>query len=220
LQKYDFVIISFLSQKGGVGKTTLSINMAGLYAAEGARTLLIDADPQGSSVSWSAVRTVEPLFPVVGMAKGNLHKDLPDLRRQYDVVIIDGAPRVNEIARSAIIASDVVLIPVQPSPVDIWASQETVQLVNEARIYRESLKAAFVMNRKIANTAIGRDVRHALFDYGYPVLTAHISQRVAFAESLAQGLTVFEAQPTSPATDEMKQLKEEVMAFAEAEVMA
>jgi chromosome partitioning protein len=213
------VILSFLSQKGGVGKTTLSINIAGLYAARGARTLLIDADPQASSVSWSAVRTTEPLFPVVGMAKGNLHKELPDLRRQYDVVIIDGAPRVNEIARSAIIASDLVLIPVQPSPVDIWASQETVQLVNEARIYRESLKAAFVINRKIVNTAIGRDVRHALVDFGYPTLETHVSQRVAFAESLAQGLTVTEAQPYSAAAEEVERLKEEVTAFVGEEVV-
>lgn len=208
------MILSFLSQKGGVGKTTLSINIAGLYAADGARTLLIDADPQASSVSWSAVRTAEPLFPVVGMAKGNLHKDLPDLRRQYDVVVIDGAPRVNEIARSAIIASDLIIIPVQPSPVDIWASQETVQLVNEARIYRESLKAAFVINRKIVNTAIGRDVRHALADFGYPILQTHISQRVAFAESLAQGMTVFEVQPHSSAAQELGWLKEEIITFA------
>ncbi len=214
------MIISLLSQKGGVGKTTLSLNLAGLFAINGARTLLIDADPQGSSVSWSAVRTSAPLFPVVGMAKGNLHKDLPDLRRQYDVVVIDGAPRVNEIARSAIIASDVVLVPVQPSPVDIWASQETIDLVNEARIFRENLKVAFVINRKIANTAIGRDVRHALADFGYPVLSTHITQRVAFAESLAQGQTVSEAMPNSPAAKEIEELQEEVAAFSEEEVPA
>ena len=214
------MIISLLSQKGGVGKTTLSLNLAGLFAINGARTLLIDADPQGSSVSWSAVRTIAPLFPVVGMAKGNLHKELPDLRRQYDVVVIDGAPRVNEIARSAIIASDVVLVPVQPSPVDIWASQETIDLVNEARIFREDLKVAFVINRKIANTAIGRDVRHALADFGYPVLSAHITQRVAFAESLAQGQTVSEAMPKSAAAKEIEELREEVAAFAREEVPA
>ena len=214
------MIISLLSQKGGVGKTTLSLNLAGLFATNGARTLLIDADPQGSSISWSAVRTSPPLFPVVGMAKGNLHKELPDLRRQYEMVVIDGAPRVNEIARSAIIASDVVLIPVQPSPVDIWASQETIDLVNEARIFRENLKVAFVINRKIANTAIGRDVRHALADFGYPVLSAHITQRVAFAESLAQGQTVFEAMPNSPAAKEIEELQEEVAAFAGEEVLA
>jgi chromosome partitioning protein len=214
------VILSFLSQKGGVGKTTLSLNLAGLYAVGGARTLLIDADPQASSISWSSIRTKEPLFSVVGMARGNLHKELPDLRRQYDVVIIDGAPRVNEIARSAIIASDLVLIPVQPSPVDIWASQETVQLVNEARTFRESLKAAFVINRKIVNTAIGRDVRDELSDFGYPVLKTHITQRVAFAESLARGLTVFEDQPHSAAAQEMEWLKEEAAAFAELEATA
>jgi chromosome partitioning protein len=111
-------------------------------------------------------------------------------------------------------------VPVQPSPVDIWASQETIDLVNEARIFRENLKVAFVINRKIANTAIGRDVRHALADFGYPVLSTHITQRVAFAESLAQGQTVSEAMPNSPAAKEIEELQEEVAAFAGEEVPA
>jgi cellulose biosynthesis protein BcsQ len=94
---------------------------------------------------------------VVGMAKPTLHLDLPSVARDYDFVVIDGAPRVNELGRAAILASDTILIPVQPSH-DVWAAAQTVELIREAQQYKTRLRAAFVINRKIVNTAIGRDV--------------------------------------------------------------
>ena len=100
------MIIGVLNQKGGVGKTTISVNLAHALTLMGGRVLLVDADPQGSALSWSAVRAEEPLFPVVGMPKPTLHKDLPSVARDYDYVVIDGAPRVNELCRAAILASD------------------------------------------------------------------------------------------------------------------
>src|SRR5258708_5918153 len=106
------MIIGVLSQKGGVGKSTISINLAATFARRGKRVILVDADPQGSSMAWSSARDAEPLFPVVGMAKPTLHKDLPEIARDYDFVVIDGAPRVNDLGRAAILASDIVVIPV------------------------------------------------------------------------------------------------------------
>ena len=206
------MIIGVLNQKGGVGKTTLAINLAATIAASGARVLLVDADPQASAMAWSSAREADPLFPVVGMAKPTLHRDLPRLAADHEVVIIDGAPRVNELARSAILASDFVLIPVQPSPYDIWAAAETVRLIREAQQMKPGLAAAFVVNRMIARTAIGRDAAAALAEFeDVPVLAAQLNQRVIYAESAARGLAVIEAAPKGEAARELKALAKLVL---------
>jgi len=203
--------IAILNQKGGVGKTTLSVNLAASLARAGSRVLLIDADPQGSALDWAAARQAEPLFPVVGLPKPTLHRDVDQLGAGYDHIIIDGPPRVTELARSAIMAADLVIIPVQPSPLDVWAAEEVVKLIDEARIYKPTLHSVFAVNRRIVNTALGRDVREALASYSVPALDASVCQRIAFAESAAQGLAVFEAEPDGPAGREIEALREEIM---------
>ena len=204
------MIVGVLSQKGGVGKTTLSLNLASHWHGQGKRVLVVDADPQGSALAWSSARSLPPIFPVVGMAKPSLHRDLPEIAADYDVTVIDGAPRVNDLGRAAILASDLVLIPVQPSPFDVWAADDTVQLIQEAQQFKETLKAAFAINRKIVNTAIGRDVAGAFADAPFPVLDATVSQRVLFAESVGQGLTVREIAPLSDAAREIAAMAEAI----------
>ena len=207
------MIVGVLNQKGGVGKTTLSVNLAASLARNGSRVLLIDADPQGSALDWAAARQSAPLFSVVGLPRPTVHKEITQIGHGYDHIIIDGPPRVTDLARSAIMASDVVLIPVQPSPYDIWAADEVVKLISEAKVYNENLKSAFVVNRKIANTAIGRDVGEALASYPIPSLTASITQRVVFSESAAQGLAVYEMDATGLAANEIEAVVSELMEF-------
>ena len=208
------MIVGVLNQKGGVGKTTLSVNLAASLARTGARVLLIDADPQGSALDWAAAREGEPLFSVVGLPRATVHKEIAQIGHGYDYIIIDGPPRVTDLARSAIMAADVVLIPVQPSPYDIWAADEVVKLVEEARVFKENIKSAFVVNRKISNTAIGRDVGEALATYPAPCLTAFVTQRVVFAEAAAQGKSVYEVDEKGPAAAEIEALAAELMEFA------
>jgi len=172
---------------------------------------MIDADPQGSALDWAASREGETSFPVIGLPKATLHKELPKLSADYDFLVIDGAPRVYDVARSAIMASDLVLIPVQPSPYDVWAAKEIVDLLSDVRAFKENLKSVFVINRKIVNTAIGRDVTEALSEYELPILKSQVCQRVGFAESAGQGRTVLETEPGSIASQEIEALTTEIM---------
>jgi chromosome partitioning protein len=209
------MIISFSNQKGGVGKTSLSINVAhelSRRVGPGEKVLVVDADPQQSALTWSEVREKRPPFDVIGLAKKSLHRDLPPIAESYRHVVLDGPPRVTEIARSCIMASGLVVIPCTPSPYDIWASAETVTLVNESQVYKENLKCVFAINRKILNTSIGREVADALKDLEIPVLNAHICQRVIFAESAAAGLTVFDMEPEGKAAQEIINFVDELLA--------
>lgn len=207
------MIVGVLNQKGGVGKTTLSVNLAAALARDGSRVLLIDADPQGSALDWAAAREGEPLFAVVGLPRATVHREVGTVGKGYDHIIIDGPPRVTDLARSAIMASDVVVIPVQPSPYDVWAADEVVKLIDEARVYKENLKSCFVVNRKIANTAIGRDVREALSAYPLPVLASSLAQRVVFAEAAAQGRAVHELDPEGAAAVEVRAVLAELVEY-------
>ncbi len=207
------VIIGVLNQKGGVGKTTISLSVAHELTRKNKKNkiLVVDADPQQSSLSWSEVRESSPPFDVIGFAKKSLHRDLPSIALGYDFVVIDGPPRVTELARSCIMASDVVIVPCTPSPYDIWASSETVNLIAESKVYKEKLKSAFMINRKIVNTAIGRDVTDALEDLKTQVLISHVCQRVIFAESAASGMTVFDMEPEGKASQEIVNLTNEIL---------
>jgi chromosome partitioning protein len=206
------MIITFSSLKGGTGKTSLSLHLAHAIALAGKRVLLIDADPQASASDWAAARDTVPPFPVVGMARDTLHRDLSAITADYDHTVIDTPPRVSALARSAILASDLVLIPVQPSSYDVWAAAETVKLIEEAQQFKPDLKAAFVVNRKIPKTVIGGDVAGALADYSPPVLACAIAQRVSLAEASA-GYTVLEDAPKSAAAQEIRALADGVLEF-------
>jgi len=205
--------ISIQNQKGGVGKTTLAIHISHALALKGARVLLVDADPQGSARDWAAARSDKPPFSVIGLDRPTLHRDLPPLAKDYDHVVIDGPPRVSELARSAIIAADLVVVPIQPSPYDVWAADEVIKLIREASVFKETLKSVFVINRRIVNTAIGRDVGDALAEYLIPVLKTVISQRVSFAESAAAGGTVLDTDPNGAAAKEILALTEEILSL-------
>jgi chromosome partitioning protein len=211
------MIVALLNQKGGVGKTTLALHLAGAWARLGCRVTVIDADPQGSALDWSEQRAKEGrprLFGVLGLARDTLHREAPEIARGVDHVVIDGPPRIAGLMRSALLASDLVLVPAQPSPFDGWASGEMLNLIREARIFRPELAARFVLNRCAARTIIARETGDALAEHDPPVLAARIGQRVAFADAARTGQLVFEVESGHAAAREIIALAAEIAGFA------
>ncbi len=213
------MIISFINQKGGVGKTTLSINAAAYLAAQGHKVLLIDADKQGSSSTWASLRTETP-FQVVSMARENMAKDALKLAADFDYTIIDAPPHAEAISRGVIIASDLVVIPIEPSGLSSWASDVTVSQVRQAQDYKETLKCGFVVSRKIGKTVIGRQIRQLVEDAGIHIFTADVENRVAYAESLTMGKNIFEWAADDKAAREIQTLTTELIDYGQQEFSA
>jgi len=211
------MIVALLNQKGGVGKTTLALHLAGAWAARGRRVTVIDADPQASALDWSAQRAqsgLPRLFGVMGLARETLHREAPELARGLDHLIIDGPPRVAPLMRSALLAADLVLIPAQPSPFDGWASEEMLRLVDEAQSFRPHLAARFVLNRCAARTVIARQTAAALAQSRPAALQATIGQRVVFADAARQGRLANEAPNGALAAREIAVLADEIERLA------
>jgi len=208
------MIIALLNQKGGVGKSTLATHIAGELAMQGQAVILLDADPQGSSLDWTQRRSQQGLprlFSAVGLARETLHQEAPELARRCDHIVIDGPPRIAALARSALLAADCVLIPVQPSPYDLWASAEMVALIREAQVFRPALRAAFVINRRVSTTVIGREARSSLVDQPLFVLRSEVRQRIVFANSAAAGRLARELAENSAAAREITALVDELL---------
>lgn len=203
-------VIAVLNQKGGSGKTTIATHLARELQLDGSDVLLVDSDPQGSARDWAAVREDHPLT-VVGIDRPTIDRDVKNIARKVEFVVIDGAPQAADLAVSAIKAADLVLIPVQPSPYDIWATAELVDLVKQRiEVTDGRLQAAFVVSRAIKGTRIGGEVTEALAGYELPVLDARITQRVSYPGTAAAGTTVLESDPNGDAAAEVRALATEI----------
>ena len=208
-------VLAILIEKGGVGKTTIATNLARGLQLAGQATILIDSDPQGSARDWYAAAGEDnPLPPVVGMDRPTLFKNLRSITQEFTWTVIDGSPRIEELAVAALKVADRVLIPVQPSPYDIWAAESLAELVKaRLEVMEGKLKAAFMVSRQIVGTKLASEVREALEGYGLPILNAFTSQRVIYANSAAQGSTVLDDEPQGAAATEIRALVDEVLAW-------
>jgi chromosome partitioning protein len=206
-------IIAVLNQKGGAGKTTIATNLAHALQLEGHKVILVDSDPQGSARDWNAASD-GALIKVIGMDRSTLAKDIMAVVDNHDFIIIDGAPQIADLAIAAIKCADMILIPVQPSPYDIWACEDLVEIIKARQEITEGKpKAAFIISRVIKNTQLGNEIREALEGYNLPVFKNFTTQRVVYAKSASTGLTVLSTETKEDAANEIRAIANELKDF-------
>ncbi len=199
--------------KGGVGKSTLTIHLANFLAEEGHKTLIVDADPQGTCRRWaaSAAENGHKGPAVVAIEGKSLRRDLADVAAPYDVVIIDSPGKLGIEARAAMLMSHLVLLPVCPGPADFWALSETMSVVEDARGLREDLRFGVVFN-KADRTALNKSIRASVEEADVHLFDATIGNRVAFGEATMMGQGVTSYAPQSEAAREVRRLTKAVLA--------
>ena len=206
------MIIAIAGQKGGSGKSTLAVHLAAEWSAAGKRVLLVDADPQGTSLTWSEVAEENGNGPPDTIAVGeNLRQVVPELARGYDVTVIDCPGRMRGKRQlGALFCADLVVLPCGPSTPDVWALAESVEQVADVQEIRPELHALIVLNR-LGRTGESRAVADGLSALPIPLARQRLGQRVAFSEALAAGQGVTVDQPGSLAALELRGLADELV---------
>jgi chromosome partitioning protein len=204
------MVISLVNQKGGVGKTTIAINISSAISKKKRKTLLIDADPQGSVLQWQSTAENQS-FAVLHHPHPLNDGAIKSLSKGFDHVVIDAPPAIGDLISSILGVSDLAVVPVGPSPLDLWSSKETLSLIQHARKRNRKLKAQLLICRRIARTRVGREAREAVQTYGLDVFETEIGQRVAYIEAMTSGLSVLDYAPHSEAAAEIAGLCEEIL---------
>lgn len=199
-------VITIAQQKGGTGKTTLAANLGVVLAAAGRKVALLDADSQASLTRWAALRPKDAIpLNAAEIAVWRLAGEIDRLRRDHDAIVIDSPPRIDTDARVAIRAADIVLVPVQPSPPDLWAADGTMALAAAER-----RGARIVLNRVPAAGRLRAAVEAEIEARKLPRLASALGNRTGFAMAFAAGLGVTEYAPRSAAAAEMRALVTEL----------
>lgn len=207
-------IITIAQQKGGAGKTTLAAHLALAWAASGRHVAVVDIDPQASLSTWFEHRS-EPrdrgavAIEVVAITGWRVATEVERQARAHDVVLVDTPPHAATEARLAVRAANLVLIPVQPSPMDLWATRATLELARAERV-----PALLVLNRVPARARLTRAMLAEFRGYAVPMAQATVGNRVALAAALAEGKGIGEIAPGSPAAREVEALATEVLGVA------
>ena len=205
-------VLTIAQQKGGAGKTTLAAQLGVAFAMTGKRVALMDIDPQASLADWHRVRSEtgangsHPL-EMADVAGWRASTEVARLKRNYDLIIIDSPPHAETEAKIAVRAADLVLVPIQPSPMDVWATRPTMELARTSKV-----PALVVLNRVPPRGKIVDLMRARLVEEELPLAQTTIGNRVAFAATMLEGRSVLETAPTSPAAVEIRELAREIEA--------
>ena len=199
------LIITVAQQKGGAGKTTLVANLATVWA-RAHRVAAIDMDPQRSLARWGSLRGDRGGVEVAECAGWRLSTEVDRLSRHHDLILVDSPPQIDQDARRAVRSASLVLVPVQPSPPDIWAAEGTLRIVAEER-----RRAAIVLNRVPTAPKLRQTADREPQSRGLTPIAA-LGNRAVFTQAFAEGLGVGEASPRSVAATEMSALAEAIWA--------
>ena len=207
-------VVTVAQQKGGAGKTTLAAHLAAYWSQSGRNVAAVDIDPQGSFTHWTELRfQARPNhglgFGFARLSGWRLPHELDRLAREHDVVVVDSAPHAQADSRTAIRYSHLVLVPVQPSPMDLWATLPTLEL---ARM--EKRRAMLVINRMPPRSLLAAEMAQKLAEIDVKVANIVLGNRTGYAASLGHGLGVTEAEPGTTAALELSRLADEVAAYA------
>jgi chromosome partitioning protein len=203
-------VITIAQQKGGAGKTTLAAHLAIAWAGQGGSVALVDIDPQGSLAAWHALRAErfdgKSGIDFAAITGWRTAAEVERRARDHDIVVIDSPPHAETEAKLAIRAARLVVMPVQPSPMDVWATKPTLDLAKQ-----EKVKVLLVLNRVPPRANLTEAMLAKLAELDADVAQSRIGNRVALATSLAEGLGITEAAPSSRAAEEIAAVAEEIL---------
>ncbi|HXG84751.1 MAG TPA: ParA family partition ATPase [Pyrinomonadaceae bacterium] len=212
-------IIAVCNQKGGSGKTTLSMQLAGTLARNRNKVLVVDADPQGTATRWAASADDENPFPasVIGLsaAREKVHREVKKFIGDYDYIVIDCPPAADSpVPQSALLIADLALVPIIPSPLDLWASVGIRKVIENVSDINETLTARLVVNQCQPKTNLAKEALEVLPEFGIPVCKNHLRQRTAYRQSAVFGQTVQDfGSKAKDAIKEIEALTKEVLSI-------
>lgn len=188
-------IIAFTNQKGGSGKTTLCMQMAGAIARRRKKVLVVDADAQGTASRWAASAEADHPFPASVIQLNNtnetVHPIVQPFLADYQYILIDCPPAADSrIPQSALLIADLALVPIIPSPLDIWAAIGIRQVIMNATTTNQILKARLILNQCQPNTTLIQETLQVLPEFGIILAKSKIQQRQVYRQSAVFGQTV------------------------------
>ena len=214
-------IIAVVNQKGGAGKTTLSMHVAATLTQRGQRVMLVDADPQGTATRWAAAATQEIPFPVpvCGLAAAGrmLHREVQKYVKDYAYVVIDCPPALDALTpQSALLVSDLAVVPLIPSPLDVWAATGVTFLIENARAVNMTLRALLVLNQCQPRQVLAQEVREQLDAFQIPLAKAYLGDRVVYRQAPLLGTSVHTmGKEAAQAIEEVTSVTDELLKHLE-----
>ncbi len=202
-------VITVAQQKGGAGKTTIAAHIAVSLAQKGLNVVALDIDPQGSLTAWHEARknVMNDSMAHISFRSisdyWRLNSEIKKLAAVFDVVVIDGPPHAENDAKVAVKCADLVMVPIQPSPTDLWATAKTIELTN-----KENANTYLVLNRIIKNTKLSQQFMR---DLPRSRIRSTLGNRTGFPSAMAHGMTVTETAKGSVAAKEIEALSNEVI---------